>query len=62
MLAFAELAAVLGVSKTRVSALIARSDFPAPIAVLTVGRIWSSDDIAEYCRRHGRPMLPMPGG
>ena len=59
VMAFAELAVVLGVSKTRVTALMARPDFPAPIAVLTVGRIWATSDVAAYCERHGRQMLPL---
>jgi len=59
VLGFAEIAAVLGVSKTRASALIARPDFPAPIATLSVGRIWSYDEVAVYCERHGRSMKPI---
>jgi predicted DNA-binding transcriptional regulator AlpA len=59
VLGFAEIAAVLGVSKTRASALIARVDFPAPIATLSVGRIWAYSDVADYCDRHGRSMHPL---
>ncbi len=59
VLGFAEIAVVLGVSKQRASALIARGDFPAPIATLSVGRIWSYGDVAEYCERHGRSMQPV---
>lgn len=59
VLGFAEIAAVLGVSKTRAGALIARADFPPPIATLSVGRIWAYSDVADYCERHGRSMQPV---
>lgn len=59
VLGFAEIAVALGVSKTRASALIARADFPAPIATLSMGRIWSYDDVAAYCEHHGRSMYPV---
>ena len=59
VLGFAEIAAALGVSKQRASALIARADFPAPIATLSVGRIWAYRDVADYCERHGRAIRPL---
>jgi hypothetical protein len=55
----AELVVLLGISKTRVAQLIARPDFPAPIAELSVGRIWQLDDIADYCERTGRTLHPL---
>lgn len=61
VLGFAEIAAVLGVSKTRAAALMARPDFPSPIATLSVGRIWSYTDVADYCERHGRSIQPLLG-
>lgn len=59
VLGFAEIAAVLGVSKTRAAALMARPDFPSPIATLSVGRIWLYADVAYYCEQHGRSMQPL---
>lgn len=59
VLGFAEISVVLGVSKTRAAVLIGRSDFPAPIATLSVGRIWSYDDVADYCTRHARSIHPV---
>ena len=49
VVALAELANVLGVSRVRAMQLIKRPEFPTPIAVLSVGRIWSYDAVVEYC-------------
>jgi predicted DNA-binding transcriptional regulator AlpA len=59
VVALAELAKVLGVSRVRAMQLIKRAEFPAPIAVLSVGRIWSYDAVAEYCERTGRTVHPL---
>ena len=54
VVALAELAKVLGVSRVRAMQLIKRAEFPAPIAVLSVGRIWAYDAVVEYCESTGR--------
>jgi len=48
-----EAAEILGVSRQRVYQLIdAYPDFPAPLATLAVGRIWSRSAIEEWNQRH----------
>jgi hypothetical protein len=39
--------------------LIKRAEFPAPIAVLSVGRIWAYDAVVEYCESTGRKVHPL---
>ena len=34
--------------------LIKKAEFPPPIAVLSVGRIWAYDAVVEYCESTGR--------
>ncbi|GAB3816115.1 DNA-binding protein [Micromonospora zhanjiangensis] len=51
VMAMAEIAAFLGISRQRASTLAERPDFPAPIAHLTVGRVWSTADIRRYAAR-----------
>ncbi len=47
-----EVAQLLGVSRQRVYQLIdSYDDFPAPVAALAVGRIWSRDAIEAWNRR-----------
>lgn len=50
-MALTEVAEFLGVSKQRAAILVDRPDFPAPIDVLSVGRIWSAEDVRAYARR-----------
>ena len=54
VLAFGEVIEVLGLSKTRIRQLIAAGQFPAPIATLGVGKIWSTPDVVAWCERTGR--------
>jgi hypothetical protein len=60
VVALAELAKVLGVSRVRAMQLTKKSEFPLPIAVLSVGRIWSYDAVVEYCASAGRKIHPLP--
>jgi hypothetical protein len=39
--------------------LIARPDFPAPIAVLLVGRIWSYEQVKTWAENTGRVVHPI---
>jgi len=54
-----EIAQMLGVTKQRVSDLSRSDKFPAPVAHLAVGRIWTRSSIGhfldEWDRRPGRP-------
>jgi prophage regulatory protein len=51
-----EIESWFGVSRQRVQQLIARPDWPAPCAVLAMGKIWLRDDVAAWAARH-RPEL-----
>ena len=51
-----EIGRMLGVSRQRVTQLAATSDFPAPVAVLSVGRIWLREDIEAWAARTGRQL------
>ena len=59
VVALAELARVLGVSRVRAMQLIKKAEFPPPIAVLSVGRIWAYDAVVEYCENTGRKVHPL---
>ena len=59
VVALAELAKVLGVSRVRAMQLIKKAEFPPPIAVLSVGRIWAYDAVVEYCENTGRKVHPL---
>lgn len=54
----AEIAALLGVSRQRVTQLTGRQDFPAPVQTLAMGKVWLLDDVREWAderdRRLGR--------
>ena len=54
VIALAELTQMLGVTKTRAMQISRKSDFPAPLGELSVGRIWSYDAVVEFCRATGR--------
>jgi predicted DNA-binding transcriptional regulator AlpA len=55
-----EIGAMLGVSKRRVAQLIARDDFPAPIAQLSVSRVWSYAEVKSWAESSGRVVHPIP--
>jgi predicted DNA-binding transcriptional regulator AlpA len=61
VVAMGEIGQMLGVSKRRVSMLIARDDFPAPIATLSVSRIWDYEDIRRWAEGRGRTIHPIAG-
>ena len=60
VVAMAELIDMLGVSKARVVQLIASAGFPAPLAVIKAGKIWSYDDVRAWAENRGRTVLPIP--
>jgi predicted DNA-binding transcriptional regulator AlpA len=43
-----------GVSRQRVYELTSREDFPPPLAVLGMGKVWKYDDVAAWARSRGR--------
>ena len=44
----AEIAELLGVSRQRVTQLTSRPDFPEPVAVLAMGKVWALDDVKAW--------------
>ncbi|SCL14116.1 hypothetical protein GA0074694_0625 [Micromonospora inyonensis] len=54
VMALAEVAAHLGVSRQRAAILVDRPDFPAPIDTLSVGRIWDAAEVRAYAARRNR--------
>jgi predicted DNA-binding transcriptional regulator AlpA len=46
----------LGVSRQRTDQIVARPDFPKPIATLAMGRIWRTADVEKWIAKH-RPYL-----
>jgi len=51
----AEIAALLGVSRQRVLQLDAEdNDFPPPVAVLNMGKVWRGAQVRQWSKRNGR--------
>jgi predicted DNA-binding transcriptional regulator AlpA len=50
-----EIADRLGVSRQRVQQLVRRKDWPAPAAVLTMGKVWRTADIEAWINVHRPP-------
>jgi prophage regulatory protein len=55
----AEIGERLGVSRQRVQQLVTRPDFPKPLRVLAMGKVWDSEDVEAWIREH-RPELGEP--
>lgn len=53
-----EIARMLGVSRQRVTQLAARPDFPAPVVVLAMGKVWHTEEVAAWARSTGREVPP----
>jgi prophage regulatory protein len=45
-----------GMSRQRVYQLTSHRSFPEPVAELEMGKVWHSDDVEDWIRRH-RPDL-----
>ena len=56
---FASMRRMRGLGGRRVSQLTNGEDFPAPLGTLTVGRVWSYDDVKEWAERTGRTVHPI---
>jgi predicted DNA-binding transcriptional regulator AlpA len=50
----AEIGRMLGVSRQRVQQLISRKDFPRPVVVLDMGKVWKRTEVSEWATSHGR--------
>jgi predicted DNA-binding transcriptional regulator AlpA len=59
VLGWTELTEVLNLSKTRLRQLESSGALPAPIAELRMGRVWSTQEIREWCAEQGRVMHPL---
>lgn len=44
----AEIGALFKVTRQRVQQLIARPDFPAPVAHLAMGKVWRAEDVRAW--------------
>lgn len=51
-----EIGRLLGVTRQRADFLSRSDGFPAPVAELAIGRVWSFDQIEEWAARRGRPL------
>ncbi|GGM24576.1 helix-turn-helix transcriptional regulator [Micromonospora yangpuensis] len=51
-----EIQEMLGVSRTRAYQITNSKSFPDPVAVLSVGRIWQTEDVERWIKAH-RPDL-----
>jgi prophage regulatory protein len=56
VMAAAEIADYLGISRQRVAVLVERADFPTPIAHLAVGRIWRTTDVRQWAANRPNPI------
>lgn len=50
----AEIGVMLGISRQRVQQLIGRPDFPQPVQVLAMGKVWTRSEIVKWAQDHGR--------
>lgn len=53
LMAAAEIAAMLGVSRQRVQQLVATPGFPPPAATLSMGKVWHAEDVRAWAERRG---------
>ncbi|MDG4832623.1 AlpA family phage regulatory protein [Solwaraspora sp. WMMD1047] len=56
LVASQEVQEMLGVSRTRAYQITNSKSFPDPVAVLSVGRIWRTEDVEGWIKKH-RPDL-----
>ena len=59
VVAAAEIVQMLGVGRARVFQLLKTPDFPAPVAQLTVGKVWRYTDVIAWAQRTGRTVVPL---
>jgi predicted DNA-binding transcriptional regulator AlpA len=51
-----------GISRQRVYQLTAKDDFPAPLEILSTGKVWAYEDVKAYALRNGRTIHPVKRG
>lgn len=54
LMGVAEVAALLGVSRQRVTQLAKTDGFPSPASKLASGPVWESADVEKWARETGR--------
>lgn len=52
LVASQEIQEMLGVSRTRAYQITNSKSFPDPVAVLSVGRIWETEDVERWIKAH----------
>ena len=50
----AEIGALFDISRQRVQQIIGQAGFPAPVAELAMGKVWSAEDVREWGIQTGR--------
>lgn len=45
---------MLGVSRQRVTQIVAAPDFPEPLATLAMGKVWDAEQVRAWARSKGR--------
>lgn len=50
----AEIAGLFGVTRQRVTQLVAKPDFPKPAAELAMGKVWLGKDVRAWGAKDGR--------
>jgi prophage regulatory protein len=48
-----------GISRQRVYQLTAKADFPAPLEILSTGKVWAYEDVKAYAEHTGRIVHPI---
>ena len=60
MVGAAEIAELLGgLSRQRVTQLMAADDFPEPMQRLRMGNVWRYSDVVAWAKRRGRTVYPL---
>lgn len=59
MVAAAEIVRMLDVKRARVFQLVTSPGFPAPVATLSVGKVWLYDDVVTWAQGTGRAVHPL---
>lgn len=50
----AEIGRLLGVSRQRVQQLVRTDGFPAPVAVLDMGKVWDGNEVRSWAEGYAR--------
>lgn len=56
-----EMATYYAITRQLAAKWSTRSDFPAPLAELAMGKVWDADQVTAWGRKHGRRKGAGPG-